>query len=86
MSRSHKHSPFTGITTSETERDDKKIWHSAMRAAEREFLAKISIETSDDDNLIDPLEDDIASTWDFAKDGKQRLDLKNPENLKYMRK
>lgn len=86
MSRSYKHTPIIGITTATSEKEDKKIWHSAMRAAEREFLAKISIETSDDDNLIAPIEDDIASTWDFAKDGKQRLNLNTEDNLKLMRK
>jgi hypothetical protein len=36
--------------------------------------------------LIAPIEDDIASTWDFAKDGKQRLNLNTEDNLKLMRK
>ncbi len=86
MSRSYKHTPITGYTTSESEKEDKKIWHGALRAAEREFFAKVSIDSSDDDALIAPIEDDIASTWDFAKDGKHILDLTNSENLKYMRK
>lgn len=86
MSRSYKHTPITGYTTSESEKEDKRIWHGALRAAEREFLATVSIDSSDDDALIAPIEDNIASPWDFAKDGKKILDLKNPESLKYMRK
>jgi len=86
MSRSFKRTPITGFTTAVSEKEDKKIWHSALRSAEREFLSKININTDDSDVLIEPVELDVSNVWDFAKDGKKLLDLKNPESLKYIRK
>lgn len=48
MSRSHKHTPITGHTLAESEKEDKKIWHGNLRTAERELLSKIDINTSDE--------------------------------------
>jgi hypothetical protein len=86
MSRSHKHTPITGHTLAESEKEDKKIWHGNLRTAERELLSKIDINTSDDDNLVEPHIKEVSEIWDGAKDGKQYLKLDNPENIKLMRK
>lgn len=85
MSRSYKHTPITGYTTAESEKEDKKLWHGALRTAEREFLSKIDVDTTDDDNLIDPVEKDVSNVWSFDKDGKHYMNINN-DNIKLMRK
>lgn len=85
MSRSFKHTPITGNTTSESEKEDKKLWHGALRTAERVFLSKVDVNTSDDDNLIDPVEKDVSNPWSFGKDGKHYMDI-NDDNAHLMRK
>lgn len=87
MSRSYRHVPIVGITTSESEREDKKIWHGRLRSAEKNFLSEVDINCSDDDNLIEPHIYQVSNVWDFAKDGKQLLDVNKNKNLmKYLRK
>jgi hypothetical protein len=71
MSRSFRHRPFAGITTSDSEKKDKQIEHRAERAAVRESLSAFR-------------EPDLrprGQYWD--KDGKMRFDPKKyPEMLR----
>lgn len=66
MSRSRKKTPIFGYTSADSERDDKRIWHSRMRRRERQAL-----HSSDDyDAHLTTTRDQVSSTWEMGKDGK----------------
>ena len=66
MSRSRRKTPIFGYTSSDSERQDKQIWHRRWRHNERQALA-----TADDfDAHLTLLRDDVSSTWNMDKDGK----------------
>lgn len=73
MSRSHKHTPITGITTAESEKDDKRMANRRERARNRQRVRQ----------GMEPMDRRLfGNPWDFAKDGKQYV----PEWHEYMRK
>jgi len=53
-----------GHTYADSEKQDKRIWHKRMRARERDRL--ITNPESEPTK-----ENEVSSTWDMAKDGKQ---------------
>ena len=64
MSRSRKKTKIHGITTAESEAEDKRIWHKRMRARERDRLIA--------DPESEPThENEVSSKWAMAKDGKR---------------
>jgi hypothetical protein len=75
MARSYRKTPICGITTARTEKGDKKIWHSRMRAATRTHIAS----GRDTDTM--PLTREVSNVWSFAKDGKQRFDARRHPKL-----
>jgi hypothetical protein len=83
MSRSHKSTPIAGITTSESEKYDKKAWHSRFRsAAKRNICACADFEDHVDVNFRE-----VSNVQSMAKDGRKWLDLvKKPHFKKYLRK
>lgn len=64
MSRSRKRSPFSGITTADSEAIGKRIWHRRYRRA-----ANVAVATDQDI----PDEREHSDPWLLAKDGKQYL-------------
>ena len=78
MARSYRKTPICGITTARSEKSDKKIWHSRMRARTRTYI------NSGRDLDTMPIEREVSNVWDFAKDGKQRFDA--TRHPKLMRK
>ena len=68
MSRSRRKTPKTGITTAETEKENK-------RQANRKFrrVTKVNVKKGRDEL---PLTKELSNVWSFDKDGKQFL--KNP--------
>jgi len=67
MSRSLKRNPFTGTTTSISEKQEKQ---SANRRLRREVRRKID-EDADDPGL--PLLREVSNVWSMSKDGKTRF-------------
>jgi hypothetical protein len=65
MSRSYKKTPIVSFTCSESEKKDKKAWHSRVRATERDRLR-----TSDYENHLTTLDSEKSNVWDMSKDGK----------------
>lgn len=63
MSRSRRHSPFMGVTTAKTEKQDKRLARKRVRA--REKLEQ---------RLVDKRE--VSNVWLFAKDGRQMIEDK----------
>lgn len=69
MSRSFKKTAIFAITTSTSEKDDKKEWHSNFRTKAKQNLNKAVLEDTLDEFIdVDVL--DVSNEWDFAKDGK----------------
>ncbi len=66
MSRSRRKHPIFGNANSDSEAQDKRIWHSRMRHRERQVL-----HSSDDyDAHLTTVRDDVSNTWNMDKDGK----------------
>lgn len=63
MSRSWRRTPIFGITTAESEHDDKRRANRAFRAAERKAAA------SGEEMPLDLRE--VSDVWAHAKDGKK---------------
>ena len=68
MSRSHRKTPVSGITTARSEAWDKQIWHRRLRARERTAITSLG-DYDDLDQRI-PLVREVSSTWSMSKDGK----------------
>lgn len=67
MSRSRKHTPVSGNTTAVSEKSDKKIWHSRMRARQRDQLAHADDQA---DDLMPVLVNEVSNPYSMAKDGR----------------
>ena len=78
MSRSRKKSPFIPVTTSSSEKDDKKVANRRDRRTNRVILAN----TNDEAKLNNRRT--VSDAWTFSKDGKRRIDPE--ENAKLLRK
>lgn len=67
MSRSFRRTPIWGMCNPKaSEADDKKLWHGALRAAERRFLAAVRSGLGP----IEPHFRDVSDPWIMHKDGK----------------
>ena len=79
MSRSKRKNPFCGMTTSESEKEDKRIYN-------RRFRHKIKQEihtSSTDDDFDNTVLREVSNPWSMDKDGRQRFDpKKNPEEMR----
>lgn len=69
MSRSRRKTPIMGITTCNSERQDKQIWHKRWRARERTSLNSTPFDELD--CYLPVLEKQVSNVWDMGKDGKQ---------------
>ena len=67
MSHSYKHTPIVGYTYAETEKLDKRIWNSRLRAHERDKLKQIRLyrDYSDQEKIVSRLEqgDEYCECW-----------------------
>jgi hypothetical protein len=68
MARSYRKTPIRGITTAHSEKTDKKLWHSRMRARTLTHIR------SGRDLDVLPITREVSNVWSFAKDGKQHFD------------
>ena len=66
MARSKRKTPVRGITTAESEKDDKVASHRKARR-----VVKQAIEPGLEAPL--PLERELTNSWSLAKDGKVRF-------------
>ena len=64
MSRSHKHTPITGITTAASEKRDKVAAHRRER---RRVRTALHTEPAAD---VLPHARELSNPWAYAKDGK----------------
>jgi hypothetical protein len=63
MSRSRKKVPVTGMTTQDSEKQDKRKANRKLRAAVRVAIA--------DEQEVMPELREVSDVWTFGKDGKQ---------------
>lgn len=74
MSRSTKKTPKRGITSAETEKENK-------RQANRKFRRVTKIQVKKGDNEL-PLTKELSNIWSFDKDGKQFLKQPTKKDLR----
>ena len=72
MSRSRKKNPISGITTSRSEKDEKRIINRALRRKTRTMLKEI--DDPDGDFHLPSNPDEYMNVWTMSKDGKKRHD------------
>ena len=85
MSKSFRKNSIFPNNSAETEKWNKKSWHSLMRSKEKQRLHRI---TKEEMEAFIPLEEnDVSNPWLFDKDGKHYLNSRDTDDLvKYMRK
>lgn len=76
MSRSYRKTHMFGNSTSESEKKDKKRWHSAYRAANRNSI-HYGLINNDFDDRVTVLPNDILSSLFLSKEGKHYWSEKN---------
>jgi hypothetical protein len=70
MSRSYKHTNISGITTSKSEKQEKRKFNRRFRhIADRKLKNEM-------EDYIEPDKNEIDDIWSFSKDGKWRFDPK----------
>lgn len=67
MSRSRRKTPVRGITTSDTEKQDK-------RSANRRLRRKVRVALAVEPEGVLPALREVSCVWAFDKDGKMRFD------------
>jgi hypothetical protein len=67
MGKSYNKSGYSGITTAASEKDDKKIWHGAMRAKNR---VEINAALTQEKEVLSFDEREVSDPWSMNKDGK----------------
>ena len=72
MSKSHRHTPVTGMTAAETDAPYKAREHRRARRAEKQAIAA---------GLEPPAPRAFGDPWRSEKDGKQWFDLRRHANL-----
>jgi hypothetical protein len=78
MSRSRRRTPVIGITTAESEKDEKREYNRRYRRASRQALA-----ASSEPDVLPHLRE-YSDPWAMSKDGKLRFDPE--QHAKLMRK
>ena len=75
MSRSRKKNSICGNAIADSEKEDKQRTHRVFRRREKDALRKDKDPPGDFD--------EVDSTWDYAKDGKQYFNPdKHPELMR----
>ncbi|HST62298.1 MAG TPA: hypothetical protein VLK84_26580 [Longimicrobium sp.] len=74
MSRSRRKTPVAGITTSDSEKQDKRLANRRLRRRVREILP------AEPDGVLPALRE-VSSVWCFDKDGKMRFDPESHPRL-----
>ena len=84
MSRSRRHNPIHGTTTSESEKKDKRLANRKFRAITKDLLRHPE---KDFDDVVFPGHlNEVSEIWSFDKDGKTRIDKDSPYYERMMRK
>lgn len=78
MSRSRKSFPACGITTAQSEKQDKRIYNRRFRHRSKQKLMNF-----DPQGDVLPVLRELSNVWSMAKDGKMMFDpQKYPKLLK----
>lgn len=75
MSRSRRKSPCSGITCSDSEKDDKRIWHRRYRHACKQAIAIEGVELE-----FLPHFRNLSDVWSMDKDGKVWWGFVHPDD------
>lgn len=82
MSRSVKKTPAGGITTSDSEKYDKKKWHKRLRQKTKQMLTSTRYDESEMSDAILPEVHDVSDPWNMSKDGKSYYGEERPRRGK----
>lgn len=77
MSRSFKKTPVVGHAGA-SEKEDKKKWHRAFRKKTKDIIHQSHFDTSELEDTVFPIEEDVSNPWSMSKDGKRYW---NPKNI-----
>lgn len=77
VSRSRRKTPIFGNASGQSEREDKKAWHSRFRSRERTELAT----ARELDAHLTVLEKQVSNTWAMAKDGRSYWPSRSQEEI-----
>jgi len=74
MGKSYRRTPITG-NCGDSEKWDKKNWHSRFRAHVRDTIRKVmrSEDITEEDGTVFPHIRDVSNPWSMKKDGKHWL-------------
>jgi hypothetical protein len=77
VSRSRRKNPFTGFSTADSEKEDKRIANRKERRKIRQVLP------AEPDPVQLPHRRELSNVWSMDKDGKRRVDPEaNPKLLR----
>lgn len=73
MSRSYRKTPIFGITTAESEKEDKKLWHKSFRTKAKNQLKEKTLRNDIEelDTIIDVHEYDVSNSFAMDKEVKK---------------
>ena len=73
MSRSYRKTPIFGITTAESEKEDKKLWHKSFRTKAKNQLKEKTLRNDIEelDTIIDVHEYDVSNSYAMDKEVKK---------------
>lgn len=82
MGKSTRKTPVIGNAAAASEKLFKRHSNRALRRVQEQLL-----QTTDPDALALPLKSrEVVETWSGPKDGKHRMDLRDPASGRFMRK
>jgi uncharacterized membrane protein len=87
MGKSVKHVAITGMTTSKSEKKDKREAHKKLRRRQHVIVHELEREEVGEDIDVEiPVLDDVSNKATFSKDGKQYIHKSSPFYKKALRK
>jgi hypothetical protein len=83
MSRSRRKTPIVGLTTSESEKEDKRLANRRARHAHKRAVYS-AVRAVEADGIISlaRAHHPTSGRWTFAKDGKQWIGNRRPKLLR----
>ena len=87
MSRSNKRTPICGMTTAESEKQDKRLANRSLRRKSRAVLktsasGPAELVAEQNNSLVLPTIREVSNVYTFDKDGKQWLNNPDPKDLR----
>ncbi len=79
MSRSYRHTPICGVSSCDSGKRDKVIYHRKTRVRIRQVMHR-ALYHGDMDNIWLPKPQEVSNVYNWSNDGKMRFDPKDNED------